>query len=129
MAQLTKHFSEAELNPLRLPLTRVLRANLLLLAVNLEAIRAHLGGRKIRITSGYRNIATELANGRAGGSRHVLAEAVDIIVEGLTPKLVQDRLESWWPGGMGRGRTFTHIDIRHLSTLRKTTYRFARWDY
>lgn len=125
---LTKHFTLEDLNPLGLPLTAAIRANLLLLAKSLEDIRRILGNRPISITSGYRSRAVELEHNRTGNSRHTLGEAADIVVKGLTPKMVQRALE-FWPGGMGYGKTFTHIDIRHLSTLRPTAQRKARWYY
>lgn len=125
---LTKHFTLDELNPLGLKLTPAIVANLKLLAEQLEQIRTALGDRPITITSGYRSRAIELEKGRSGQSRHVLGEAADITVKGLTPRMVQRAL-AWWPGGMGYGKTFTHIDIRHLSTLRPTRHRKVRWYY
>jgi len=129
LKKLTPHFTEDELNPLGLPLTKLIRANLLILALNLEAIRAFLGGRKMRITSGYRNIATELSRKRSGRSRHVLGEAVDFVIEGMTPEMVQEKLKSWWRGGLGLSPDYTHVDIRHKSTIRPTAERYSNWQY
>jgi uncharacterized protein YcbK (DUF882 family) len=128
VTQLTKHFTLEELNPLNLPLTPTIRANLLLLAEALEYIRSVLGDRPISITSGYRSRAVELKHKRSGNSRHTLGEAADIVVKGLSPKMVQRALQ-FWLGGMGYGDTFTHIDIRHISKTRPTAERRARWYY
>jgi len=129
LKRLTPHFTEAELNPLKLPLTEVIKANLLMLAINLEAIRFYLGGRKMRITSGYRNVATELSKKRSGRSRHVLGEAVDFVVDGMTPEMVQEKLKSWWRGGLGLSPDYTHVDIRHKSNTRPTAERYSNWRY
>lgn len=129
LERLTPHFTEDELNPLKLPLTKLIKANLRLLAWNLEAIRSYLGGRKMRITSGYRNIKTELAKKRSGRSRHVLGEAVDFVVEGMTPEMVQDKLKTWWRGGLGLSPDYTHVDIRDKSTIRPTAERYSTWKY
>jgi hypothetical protein len=60
-------------------------ACLTLLAVNsLEPLRAHLG-KPIRITSGYRPVALNQAIGGARNSQHVLGQAADIQVDGMTP--------------------------------------------
>jgi zinc D-Ala-D-Ala carboxypeptidase len=126
--QLTKHFSLAELNPLGLNVPPAILANLKVLAQQLEHIRTALGNRPINVTSGYRSRAVELRHGRAGNSRHTLGEAADITVSGMNPDMVQRAL-SWWPGGLGLANTFTHIDIRHISTLRPTTHQRVRWRY
>jgi uncharacterized protein YcbK (DUF882 family) len=82
------------------------------LAEKLEEVRETLGGRPIRITSGWRDMFTNRRVGGAYASRHLVGEAADIVVAGLSPKQVQARLESSWEGGLGYGSTFTHLDIR-----------------
>jgi uncharacterized protein YcbK (DUF882 family) len=128
VTQLTPHFTLEELNPQGAPLTVALRASLAVLAHELEGVRHKLGGRPIKVTSGYRTARYNRGIGGTPGSRHVLAEAADIQVQGLTPKEVQAELADW-PGGMGYGESFTHLDIRHLSRARPTTHRRVRWHY
>lgn len=93
--------------------------NLKRLALRLEAVRERLGNKPITITSGYRDPAH---NARVGGKRnstHLLGMAADIQHATMTPKQVQKALADW-PGGMGYGNSFTHLDIRA---------RKARWYY
>jgi uncharacterized protein YcbK (DUF882 family) len=85
---------------------------LVTLAQRLEKVRSQLGNRSITITSGWRDMLTNQRVGGARLSRHLIGEAVDIVVSGLTPKQVQDALEETWEGGLGYGSTFTHLDIR-----------------
>jgi uncharacterized protein YcbK (DUF882 family) len=85
---------------------------LVILAQRLEQVRSQLGNRPIRITSGWRDMLTNQRVGGARLSRHLIGEAVDIVVSGLTPKQVQDALDPTWEGGLGYGGTFTHLDIR-----------------
>ena len=81
------------------------------LALQVQEIRTRLG-RSIRITSGWRDIVTNRRVGGATNSLHLTGEAVDFVVQGLTPKQVQNWLHPWWTGGLGYGTTFTHLDIR-----------------
>lgn len=86
--------------------------NAVKLAQQLEEVRAKLGGKPITITSWWRDEATNKAIGGASRSQHLLGKAADFNVAELSPKQVQTRLEAWWPGGLGYGHTFTHLDIR-----------------
>lgn len=85
--------------------------NLVELALKLERIRERLGNRPITITSGYRTAKHNTAVGGAKNSFHLRGMAADIVVEGMSPKQVQSTLSDW-PGGLGLGATFTHLDIR-----------------
>lgn len=72
----------------------------------------------ITIISGFRCTAhNEEVHGKSG-SRHLIGKAADIRVEGMTPATVADCCEDM--GGLGRGKTFTHIDTRTKK---------ARWTY
>lgn len=60
------------------------QANLARLVVNvLDPLRAHLG-RPVRITSGFRSFAVNRAVDGSPTSQHMLGEAVDLKVDGLT---------------------------------------------
>lgn len=92
--QLTLNFSLAELtrsdtaDRLRIANdpTPAHRANLLSLALVLETIRRLVGGRRVRVHSGYRNPAVNAAVGGVANSAHALGLAADITVEGLSPR-------------------------------------------
>jgi len=79
----------------------------------LQKIRVYFGQR-IKITSGNRCPAH---NARAGGSQnsqHMKGTAADIQVAETQPEAVADYAESIMGnyGGVGRYKTFTHIDVR-----------------
>lgn len=79
----------------------------------LEEVRTHFNAPVI-IDSACR---CEKHNRDIGGkphSQHLLGTAADIKVKGYTPALVADWLEYRHPDshGIGRYRTFTHIDVR-----------------
>jgi Peptidase M15 len=80
-------------------------------------------GRPFHITSWYRPPAVNRAVGGASSSRHMVGDAIDFYVDGLTGDQLYWALDPWWPGGLGRYRRFPrlgHIDARG--------YR-ARWQH
>lgn len=81
------------------------------LAREMEKVRARLGNMPIEVTSWYRDPVSNKSNGGAPKSQHLLGKAVDFNVAGMTPDQVQRACE-WWPGGMGYGLAFTHLDTR-----------------
>lgn len=94
--------------------------NIVFLAGLLEKVRSQLGNRAIKITSGWRDAATQAALVAKGVgakfSRHLIGLAVDIQVAGMTAKQVYKALLDTWPqlGGLGDGSKlgFTHLDWR-----------------
>lgn len=82
------------------------------LARRLNDIRAKLG--PITITSGWRSSRVNKLVGGKPASQHLLGTAADIVVAGKTPKQVQQALDPFWFGGLGYGKTFTHLDIRNF---------------
>jgi uncharacterized protein YcbK (DUF882 family) len=89
---------------------RFVQKNLHALAWKLQSLRdVELGGRPVTITSGYRSPVRNREVGGAQGSKHMSGQAVDITVQGLTPREVQRRL-SLWNGGLGLAASFTHVD-------------------
>lgn len=119
--QLSEHFHLDEfVRPEDGPVPPMVLANLKKLAARLEEVRKHLGHKRIHVTSGYRTPAHNQAVGGAQKSKHLTGEAADVIVEDMTARQVQQQLETFWTGGMGYGRHFTHLDIRPYK---------ARWNY
>ncbi len=94
----------------------------------LEQLRAKLGSKPIRILSGYRSPAHNLAVGGALKSQHMEGRAVDIQVDGATPAEVHEAVMALYLdgeieiGGLGIYPSWNHIDIRrqvpvgHLAT-------------
>ncbi|NEP55166.1 MAG: peptidase M15A, partial [Moorea sp. SIO3C2] len=78
-------------------------------------------GRPFRITSWYRPADINRQVGGASNSRHIVGDAIDFYVDGLTGDQIYWALDPWWPGGLGRYGRFpmlSHLDAR--------SYR-ARW--
>ncbi len=77
----------------------------------LQELRDRLG-RPVTITSGYRCQVHNRAVGGASQSQHMLGTAADIVVSGMTPAQVAQVAEGIGFGGIGRYKTFTHVDVR-----------------
>lgn len=90
----------------------------------LENIRNHTG-KPVHINSGYRspeyNATLKNASPR---SQHCNGKAVDIWVEGVTPKQIADIAECYLgsSGGIGIYKTFTHVDVRTSCARWKGAY-------
>ncbi len=115
-------WSEATKNGTRIPANKQVVYGILKIADVMQEVRAHVGDRPITVTSWYRDPVT---NSRVGGSRrsrHMVGDAVDFQVPGISPFEVNNRLEAWWGsrGGLASASSFTHIDGRGYK---------ARWRY
>jgi GH24 family phage-related lysozyme (muramidase) len=88
------------------------------LATFLERVRAAFGGKRITITSGYRNPTVNRQVGGASNSEHLYSEpgvgAVDWYVDGADIYKVQDWCIQNWPYSTGKGapKGFIHTGIR-----------------
>ena len=111
MGDLSKHFSRSEFmckcggctcDTVDAELIRVL-----------EGIRRHFD-KPVSITSGVRCKHHNKAVGGSEQSQHLLGRAADILVDGVSPKTVQEyingKFEDWY--GLGCYPFFTHIDTR-----------------
>lgn len=77
--------------------------------------------RPLIITSWYRPPDVNRRVGGASQSRHIVGDAIDFYVEGLTGNQIYWALDPWWPGGLGR-----YIQFPYLSHIDARNYR-ARW--
>ena len=98
------------------------------LCETLEAIRFELGGKTVKILSGYRSPGYNRVIGGKLSSQHVAGRAADFVVGGVTQKEVHDAVLKIyragflpWLGGLGEYPRFTHIDVR-------PRIRLARWE-
>jgi hypothetical protein len=89
----------------------------------LQAIRSH-AGRPVKITSGYRSWARNVAVYKSAGkrptrSRHCSGQAADIAITGLTGiQIAKLALDSCGDKiGIGVGKTFAHVDVRGTLTV------------
>lgn len=118
------HFSwaEATKNGNRIPVDETVVNGILTIAEVMEDVRDYLGGRPITVNSWYRDPTSNRNAGGASRSRHLSGDAVDFVVQGISPPQVNQKLEPWWGdrGGLASASVFTHIDARG--------YR-ARWSY
>jgi len=113
-------WAEATKDGTRLPVNEMISNNIIRMAKRMDEVRSRLGDRSITVTSWYRPPAVNRAVGGASRSTHLQGHGVDFVVAGLSPGEVQRQLDPWWSGGLGYGRTFTHLDNRG--------YR-VRWNY
>lgn len=82
------------------------------LIVLLEKIRAHFNA-PITIHSGNRCTKYNKSVGGKPKSQHLLSRAADFTVKGVTPEEVYNYCDGWHTsGGLGKYKTFTHIDTR-----------------
>lgn len=118
------HFSwaEATKNGKRIPADEKAIDNIVKIAKVMEEVRELVGNRPITVTSWYRDLATNRQVGGASRSRHLVGDAVDFKVQGISPPQVNRMLEPWWGnrGGIASASSFTHIDARGHK---------ARWSY
>jgi GH24 family phage-related lysozyme (muramidase) len=88
------------------------------LAAFLERVRNAFGGKRVTITSGYRNPSINASVGGASGSEHLYdapgVGAVDWYVDGEDIYKVQEWCIKHWPYSTGKGapRGFIHTGIR-----------------
>ncbi len=80
----------------------------------LEDIREHFTGLPVHINSGYRCPKHNAAVGGASASRHMIGDAADLWIEGISPVAVYKYADTIvaHSGGVGEYATFTHIDVR-----------------
>lgn len=116
--RLTKNFTRQEFDSKdSSPMPSDILPNIQKLANQLQALRDHLK-RPITITSAYRSPAHNARVKGARNSRHLLGQAADIKVSGLTPRQVAAEIEKliaqgdMLQGGIGIYPTFVHYDFR-----------------
>lgn len=81
----------------------------------LEKIRDHFGKPVIITThGGYRDAAQNKVSGGSTYSQHMYGRAADIKITSVSPEKVADYARELMPtsGGVGRYRTFTHVDVK-----------------
>lgn len=114
--QITKSFASTEMDcQCKLPTCTKTLINLDHMN-KLQELRDKWG--PININSGFRCAEHNKAIGGEKNSIHMQGSATDIVVKSKSPNDVQEELVNW-SGGMGRYKTFTHIDSRGSK---------ARWD-
>lgn len=85
----------------------------------LEVLRAAVGGKAIRINSGYRCPSHNKSVGGVQNSQHVLGLAVDVYVEGLSGQGIYDAASSISAfHGFGVAPGWAHLDVRESPVVR-----------
>ena len=79
----------------------------------LQKIRSHFG-KPVILNSAYRTQTHNAAVGGSPKSQHLLGNAADIVIEGVSPLETAQYVEFLQPasGGIGVYQTFTHVDVR-----------------
>ena len=125
MTRVTPHFSVEEFDqPARHGLLATpyppewVEGRLRPLCEALEALRERLGGRPVRVLSGYRSGAYNRAVGGARASQHLEGRAADVTVRGRSPEEVLAAALALYAegvariGGLGLYPGFVHLDVR-----------------
>lgn len=83
----------------------------------LQKIRDHFG-KAVIINSAYRTEDHNKSIGGATYSQHKYGLAVDIHINGVTPKEIAAYVETLIPssGGIGIYKSFTHVDVRRVKS-------------
>ena len=81
----------------------------------LQKLRDHFAA-PVTIHSGYRTAAKNKAVGGAQYSQHLYGAAADISIRGVSHEKVADLARKMLgnTGGVGRYKTFTHVDVRSV---------------
>ncbi|MBE6753211.1 MAG: DUF882 domain-containing protein [Ruminococcaceae bacterium] len=74
-------------------------------------------GKPITVNSGRRCETHNRCQGSAPGSYHVKGQAADIVIAGMTPAQVAKLAQEVGFVGVGRYRTFTHVDTRTVKYM------------
>jgi hypothetical protein len=116
-------WAEATKNGNRIPVDKDITYNIVRIAEYMEDVREVLGGGAIRITSWYRDPATNRRVGGASRSRHLSGDAVDFYCDHISVSQAYAKLNPWHGGQGGlavKPGSFLHIDGRQY---------FSRWTY
>lgn len=120
MKQLSKHFHIDEFackDKARTGVPKEYMNNIKELALNLEVLRVFLN-KPINITSGYRTPEYNASVGGKPSSKHMVAQAADIQVAGMSPEIIGMIIEGlirigvMKQGGLSVYPTFVHYDVR-----------------
>ena len=113
-------WADATKNGSRGPKTKEIMGGIIRIARVITEYTAKVGVGKWTVTSWYRDPVSNRGVGGASDSRHMYGDAVDYFFSG--PKYTELFNELWasgnggtdgWPGGIAKGKSFTHIDTRH----------------
>lgn len=134
---MSKHFKMSEFSSpgvpkrsKREPVPAEYQPNVRTTMVQLEVIRKALGGKPLKVISGWRSRAyNRLNKGRASRSKHLDGMAADLKRKGLSPArvywVISDLIRDGkiLPGGLAKYGSFCHYDTRG----RYRNGRMARW--
>ena len=81
------------------------------LVTGLAALKEWADGASVTINSAFRSVWHNHEIGGAKKSKHRLGMAADVVVKGRTPDEVAAWAEGMAWGGVGRYKTFTHLDV------------------
>jgi len=109
-------WGEATKNGQRVPNNSEIVNSIVKSARYMQGVREYFGNRPIRVNSWYRDANSNKSVGGSPTSRHLRGDAVDFIVDGISPEEVYRQLEAYHGnhGGLGKysQKGFTHLDLR-----------------
>lgn len=114
-------WGEATRDATRIPPTKAIADNIIALARALQPVRNRIG-RPFRVNSWYRPPAVNAAVGGATRSQHLVGNAADLQVQGMSGRQVANAVMLTWPGGIG---IYSNIpNIIHLDLGPRRTWGF-----
>jgi len=112
-------WGEATKDATRIPENIQIVDNIVALAQQLQQARNQLQ-RPFQVNSWYRPPAINAAVGGAFRSYHLIGQAADLAVSGLSGRQVANQVFSWWPGGIG---IYSHLpNVIHLDIGPRRTW-------
>lgn len=137
LEEFTRSATARRLNIDNTPGDREVLAMIELCSRVLEPVRAHFGGKPVRVTSGYRSPALNKAVGSSWRSQHRKGEAVDFEIPGVSnyevARWIRDNLEfdqlileNYIRGDPNSG--WVHVSYR-ADRARKSVLTYARRKY
>lgn len=106
--QMTAHFKLSEFQCKDGSTTIILNPKLIAM---LEKLRIK-AGKPLIINSAYRTPTYNKRVGGAKNSQHMVGNAADIVIKGMTVEQVAKMAEEIGFDGIGRYDSFTHVDVR-----------------
>ena len=116
-------WSELTKGGTRIPENAEITQRIVKLCKYMDGVRAFLGNQPIIVTSAYRDPTSNREVGGVPNSRHLVGDAIDFCVEGMSEEAVFQRLKTYHrTGGLAVGNGFVHLDLRPSEEL-------ITWDY
>ena len=125
---LSPHFKKSEFNQRQKPLELSEYTVHPELVSRLEKLREAIGGKPIKVTSGYRSPDYNKRVGGAVKSQHLSGMAADIMVEGMSAKQIAEVAKGIFPYIQTYGdKPHLHVDVRGVAPVKAAPKDFVEY--